>query len=751
MEKWREFHRQLPILSKFEIPRWIGCNNTTINTLHGFADASKSAYGAVVYMRSVHINGDISVSLVMSRQRVAPIKTISIPRLELCAAELLAQLVQSLISECQVKLSGTTLSTDSKIVLQWLQKLPINLDTFVGNRVSTIQSITNKMTWKHVPSNQNPADLITRGLMPNDFVKNKMWKNGPDWLKQEEETWPDSIITLNEEEQNQMLSEFRKQKQKLVASVWNDQNGSVLVNTIQISDQQIWKLSSPRALTDVLRIGEQPILERRSTVNSVLRVLAHIFRFINAMKGANNYFGPVKKEEYEQALQKMIQIEQGIAYKQDISNIVNDKPITNNSKLIQLSPWLDTDGILKVGGRIQNSELTFNEKHPIILPKESKLTRLIVRDVHMQTMHGGSQLMRSVIRQTYWVPHLQQVIRSCITKCVVCTRFKQKTINQMMANLPAERLRPARSFRQVGIDYAGPVIIKARYDRRCKTLAKGYIAVFVCLISKAVHLEVVESLKSETFLDALSRFMARRGPIDCIWSDNGTNFVGAAKELKEIHNIWEDDITQKQLQALRISWKFITPAAPHQGGLWEAAVKSMKHHLRRIMKNQVFTLPELTTLVCEIESCMNSRPLTSMSDDPQDLAAITPAHFLIGEPLIQPYHPTVRDIPENRLNARQLIKKFTQIFWDRFKADYILTLQQKNKWFTKEPNIKVNDLVIIKNEQLPPSLWQLARVIEVHPGPDGLIRNTTLRTENSIIQRPIQKLCSLPKESDCLN
>lgn len=754
--KWQMYYEQLPLLTQFKIPRWLNCNNTTVNQLHGFADASTSAYGAVVYMRTIDENGKIHVSLVMARARVAPIKTISIARLELCAAVLLAQLIENVSTESGVPLTETTLWSDSMVVLHWIRKLPASLDTFVGNRVSTIQEITKNMNWRYVPSKENPADLISRGIMPAKFVKNNLWSNGPDWLVQQENAWPQTKLTVTEDEAGTIQSEVKGRQPTVMANTWKmrkDNHGfAVLVNIQSLQNETVWQINGRKALINILKVKDESILKRRPTLLSVLRVTAMVTRFIKKLRKQDTHKSYIKIDECREALLQWIRFEQGAAYKTEIAALQKNNSIENSSKILALTPWLDSDGVLKVGGRIQNSCLTFDEKHPVILPKESELSRLITEHTHKLTIHGKPQLMMNTLRQKYWIPKMRQLVKRCIHHCVVCIRFRKETATQLMANLPAERLLPNRCFRQVGIDLAGPITVRARYDRtRTARLAKGYICVFVCLVTRAVHLEPVENPSAEAFLAAFSRMISRRGPVDCCWSDHGGNFVKASKELKEIADMCLSDATQQQLQNMNVNWKFITPGGPHQGGLWESAVRIMKHHLNRTMKLQVYTWPVLTTVLCQIEACMNSRPIAPLSDDVSDNAALTPAHFIIGEPILQPFHKPVLDVPDNRLNERGTINKVTQAFWKRFQDEYIKTLQQRNKWRQRQPNIQIDDLVLIKNETLPPTLWQLGRVIEIIDiAKDGLVRKVKVRTETSPrgIDRPVQKLCVLLPVSD---
>ena len=286
--------------------------------------------------------------------------------------------------------------------------------------------------------------------------------------------------------------------------------------------------------------------------------------------------------------------------------------------------------LLRIGGRLRHSALPLDAQLQILLPRDSRLTDLLVDEAHHRTLHGGTQLTLNTLRQKYWIPQGRQRVNAIIHRCTTCSRWRAATDHQLMGYLPATQVTPARPFLHVGVDYAGPLtLLKAR--GRGQRTHKGYVALFVCLSTRAVHLELVSDCSTEAFLAALRRFTSRRGICTVIQSDRGTNFVGAARELRDMlaHLDTGHDIIHSTLLKDGIEWRFNPPAAPHFGGLWEAAVKSTKYHLRRVVGEQHFTYEEMTTLLHQIEACLNSRPLQSMSDDPGDLNPLTTGHFLI--------------------------------------------------------------------------------------------------------------------------
>lgn len=295
------------------------------------------------------------------------------------------------------------------------------------------------------------------------------------------------------------------------------------------------------------------------------------------------------------------------------------------------------------------------------------------------------------------------------------------------------------------MDYAGPLTLRTYRGRGAKTY-KGYFIIFVCLSTSAIHLEVSTDYSTDGFLAAYKRFTGRRGLCSTITSDCGTNLVGADEELKRLFDASSNEwIRLATLLANDgVTWKFNPPSAPHFGEKWEAGVKSVKHHFRRVLGDATLTYEELTTLLAQIEAILNSRPLTALTDDPSDISALTPGHFLVGSALNTIPEPTLQDIPQNRLSRLQLLRQMTESFWTRWSSEYLQQLQTSSKWTTEKQSFHRGDLVLIKDERFPPSKWPLARIIDVHPGLDGLVRVVTVKTATTTLKRPIVKLCLLP-------
>ncbi|XP_037930101.1 uncharacterized protein LOC119664746 [Teleopsis dalmanni] len=315
-----------------------------------------------------------------------------------------------------------------------------------------------------------------------------------------------------------------------------------------------------------------------------------------------------------------------------------------------------------------------------------------------------------------------------------------------MGNLSKERVTECLPFNVTGVDFAGPIPTYLKI--RGKRPYKSYIAVFVCFASKAVHLEAVTELSADAFISALKRFVGRRGVPMKIFCDNATNFVGADNKLREFRNFFNKQCTINTITShcanLRIDFSFIPPRAPHFGGLWEAAVKIAKSHLYKTLSNARLTFEELATALVEIEAVMNSRPLTSISTDPNDLSVLTPGELLIGKKLKHIPEPVITSQEISLLARWKRITAVKSQFWRRWQHEYLCTLQSRNRWQHSTRNLRVGDLVIIHDDNLPPMKWLLGRIIRTVTGADGKVRVAEVKTPETTLTRPIAKLALLP-------
>ena len=715
-KSYTEWRSKLHALRKIKLQRFVlRSKQADIVFLHLFCDASEIGYAACIFIVAQDELGGRSSTLLTAKAKIAPLKTQSIPRLELCAALLGCQLVNSVLeslNKMNVKIQAQYAWTDSTIVLNWLSSEPSVWATFVANRVAKIQENKN-LIWNHVQTHENPADPASRGVDPSKLENLTIWWVGPDWLKTHE-----SFVPFKPEGTKE---EIKKSSQNI---------------TVMIAQL-------PSAISrDVID------LSKHNSLQKAIRITAFVLRFIdNLRKKQNRKSMFLIAAEIKKATDVLVRQEQRKAFSEEIESLKRGSSVRTKSKILKLYPFLHND-ILHVGGRCANAEMPDEAMYPQIVPQKSELARLIIHNAHLKTLHGGTIQTIAEIRTRFWIPACRNQVRKVIANCVTCCRFNSSSEKPLMGDLPKSRITvPSKAFQHVGLDFGGPFLCKSD----SKDFTKAYLALFVCFASKAVHLEIVSDLTTQACIAALRRFTSRRGCPATINSDNGSNFQGSLAELLKLKKILNDS-TENSIQAvsagLLIEWNFIPPRAPHFGGLWEAGIKSAKKHLRRIMGNNILSFEELSTLFCQVENVLNSRPIGLVSDDPKDEVILTPGHLISGSKL--ECYPTQQSSQISDLKECSATARWTHIqnvlchFWNRWKKEYVSTLQERTKWTKESSNLKVGDIVYVMDDNAAPLQWPLARVSYVYSGPDKFVRVVKVRTPTGEYNRPVNKLKKLP-------
>ncbi len=702
---WSAWLSGLPAITAYPIPRFTARSKVPVidYQLHGFCDASKAAYGAVVYLRQLHADTTVSISLISSRTRVAPLKGLTIPRLELCGALLLANLLVSVAQDLSIPLPQLYAWCDSSAVLGWLNINPKNLPTFVGNRVNQLIQKTPPEQWRYVETSLNPADLASRGTTPQELLQSELWWEGPSWLHLSTGDWP-RRPDINR-------------------------------------DREL-----PEVKTFVMMVREdQPLLwNRYSSLDRLLRITAWCLRWRYRRKRTSLQ---LTTEEISAARLTLLKLSQGRAFPTTLDFIQKKEELPPKDPLLAFRPLLGKDGLLRVGGRLDNSGKDFSAAHPIILSRRCSLTKLLVEQVHQTTGHAGPSTMLSVLADRFCIPGVKRLTKSISRQCVTCRKVYARTAQQLMGQLPADRVLPSPPFSTVGLDFAGPLLCK-RGNPRKPTLIKTYICIFVCFSTKAVHLELVSDLSSAAFLACFTRFTGRRGCPSIVYSDNGTNFRGAWNELRKMQDLLKAPDTQTLLHHFssqhQIDWKFSPSRAPHFGGLWEAGVKSMKTLLNKIVGPHHLYFEELSTILVGIEATMNSRPLLPADSTPEDGSTVlTPGHFLIGRPLRSPplSVDTTSSIP--RLRRWNLTQRLKTEFWRHWSKEYLQSCQRRAKGKTRSEDLQRGDIVLLKETDSTHPVWPMARILKTSPGPDGHTRVVKILCAGRIYTRPIVKLVLL--------
>ena len=682
---------------EFEIPRCFKIHIEKLSEieLHVFSDASESGHGCVAYARMEDFNGFYEVSFIMGKARVNPLKTgLSIPRLELTAAVLAVKIKEKIINALKFRFTRTLFWSDSMVVLRYIQAEHLRFATFVSNRVGIIRNLSEPSEWRYISSEENPADGASRAKQTEE------WLTGPSFLRKDEIEWP------KQKENLVQISELEIKKEKLIVASSIQTDPSPTKKLIEYFSSWI-RLS--RAVAWLMKIKEvkcQPKLLNSNTlsVQDISQAKLSIIRFI-------------QKEEY--------------------GDFVADS--NKLSSLRSLSPIV-VDGIVRVGGRLQWADVNFNEKHPIIIPSKSHVTTLIIRHFHSIMGHMGVNSVLNKIREQFWIVKGYTSVRRIINKCTICKRLKGKQMQQMMANLPEDRLTANEApFSNVGIDCFGPFFVK-----RGRTKEKHYGVIFTCLVIRAVHIEVAPDLSTNSFLNAIFRFIARRGKPKKIRCDNGTNFVGAKKQLDQMI---DKEAVERRMTDNEIMWIFNPPAASHFGGVWERMIRTTRRIFESLLNNQVLTADSLHTLFCEAELIINSRPITRPSSDVRDENPLTPFKLLcLSE---APVSCGKFDVNDNYCNKRwRQVQYMACQFWCKWKKSYLATLIERQKWLKKNRNLKIGDIVIVSDENTARSHWPLGKIKAIKISDDGMVRSAEIKLQNKYLTRPISKLVMI-LENEC--
>ena len=719
---WNKWLSELPDLETMDLTRCVKPSDfgtVKLFELHHFCDASSVAWGAVSYLRMVNAEQRIHCAFMIGKSRLAPLKTLSIPRLELTAAVLAVKLDKMLRKQLEFEEMQSTFWTDSTAVLQIIRNSTKRFPVFVANRVAKIEEASSVSSWRHVASKQNPADDASRGISAHDLCKEgSRWLHGPAFLWKDEETWPE-LPLLPPLPDEFVLS---KNPQRVVCVGIAEERDDVLQKLI--SDCSYFF----RARKKLASLKRCIIIWRSKTCKSQDQP---VFAFGS---------GPTLSE-LKDAEMRLIQYVQ----RQSFGNLIDKlsepsgpQPVKKydcERSMLKLNPIL-VDGVLRVGGRLSEAEVAFEVKHPIILPNSHHLTDLIIQRFHHEVGHAGLNHTWASLRNRYWIIRGGAAVRRVLGKCLVCRRWRAPVQQQVMADLPRARLQAHKpAFSETGVDYFGPIFVKQGRNK-----LKRWGCLFTCLSIRAIHLEVVHSLDTSSFIDALRRFLARRGNIEHLMSDNGSNFVGAKRELNEAVRNWNQKQIVAYLHQRSIKWSFNPPTASHMGGSWERMIRSTRRILTVLLAEQRVTDETLLTVFAEAEGIINSRPITPITLDPENKEPLTPSHLLLLRPCqtLPPDEYDQRDAIRCRWKQAQYL---ADQFWLRWTAEYMTMLNSRQKWLDEKRNLQVDDVVLVVDTSIPRSKWLKGVVVDTFPDKKGHVRATLIKTVHGLMKRPISKLC----------
>ena len=700
-------------LPQIDIPRYpfLAGEKVVRTELHGFSDASEIAFATSVYLRVEYESGNISTRLISSKSKVAPIKRQSIPRLELLGAGLMVKLVGTIYGVMQEELKGQIIEkyywVDSMAVLCWVKNCKPWVQ-YVRNRVNEILQHSNRDQWFYCPGPINPADLPSRGRY-RDIETNLLWWEGPEFLKLGSHEWPKS--PCGEELETEIAM---KEKAK--------------------SDPQITRSMLISSNKPTMNVDEIVEIDRFSQKDKLLRCIGWVLRFISNCKSAIrkselNLEPNLNVSEVEGAETALIRSIQSESFANEINYLSRTESIRKTMKaplyVKQFNLHLDENNIVRCRSRIGHYIVPDSGKRPILLPAKHRYTELIISDAHQKVFHNGIVDTLSLTRQRYWILRGREQVKRNLRKCIVCKKIEGLPFMTVYnPELPQIRVDEAPPFSHVGIDFAGPLMVTSKEQGE---VMKTYICLFTCGSTRAIHLELVESLSVESFIRAFRRFCGRRGLPATIITDNAKTFKSAALEVKKL------------LRAPRLSehfkwkgvrWIFIPELAPFQGGFWERMVRSVKRCLIKVVGRALVAYDELTTLLVEIENVINSRPLTYIADDSDGISyPLTPSQLVNGRNLSSSPDDahfevinTYQGLSKRAKYHRQLLSQFC----NRWKNEYLLSLMEKyrprdDSMFN--PDIQVNDICILRDSQAKRVFWKLCKVEQLVTGRDGSVRS----------------------------
>lgn len=739
---WQRWMAELEQLNDFYVDRCFTPKDFGVikaAQLHHFCDASEVGYGTVSYLRLTSCSNNVHSAFIMGKARVAPLKQTTIPRLELAAAVLAVRMDRMQKTELHIQLDESVFWSDSMTVLKYIANNTRRFQTFVANRVSTIRDMSKVAQWRHISSSLNPADDASRGLGAGALLQSKRWISGPDFLTQSESEWPSPVEDVGRvpdddpEVRNNMavystvVEGEKRPTSKLIEhfSKWNSLRRAVA-----------WILKFKKMLQCLCqeRKVAQKALCAQVDHNKTQNLLEdHMKQFKDKLTSQN-----LSVDDMAQAEEAIVCFVQEQSFYEEMSALKKGWTVKKSSRIYRLDPVM-VNGVLRVGGRLSRSAMPEEVKHPAILPKGSHVSKLILTHIHELVGHGGRNHMLSRLRRHYWILQANSAARTIIKGCHVCRRQRGKVGEQKMSDLPTDRITPdLPPFTLVGMDYFGPIEVK-----RGRATVKRYGVIFTCLACRAIHLEVAHSLDTDSCINALRRFICRRGQVKEIRSDNGTNFIGSVRELKEALNKLNAYKIQKTLLQDGITWKFNPPHGAHHGGVWERLIQQVKNVLHSILRQQSLDDEALQTTFCEVEAILNDRPITSASDDPNDLEALTPNHLiqLKGKPILPPGLFSKEDMYLRR-RWRQ-VQYIADLFWKRWTKEYLPMMQERQKWNRKRRNFAPGDVVLIMDSQAPRNSWLMGRIINTIPDSKGFVRRVLLKTKTNELERPIDKICLL--------
>ena len=644
----------------------------------------------------------------MAKSRVVPAKPTTVPRMELTAAVVSAEVTALVKDELDMCITSESYWVDSTIALGYIQNETKRPRTYVANRQNKILRLSNKDAWNHVDTKTNPADYASRGLTVTEHDKVQVWLKGPEmlWHKEDPSHKPRLLVPVPDDDPEMMQPPISSNAVVVAETSSVLKHLEVYLHWAEMKDT----LATATVFMCMLQKGRQ---DPNVTVEDLVKAENLIIRLLQ-----DKHFSKEKER------------------------LRSNARVMKSSTIVKLDPFLDNNQLLRVGGRLRRGCL--ENKHPIILPKNEPIVKSIIAHHHEEIAHlGRTSTLNEVRLRGYWVINGGSQVKKLIDKCRRCKELRGQPETQKMADLPEERVSCAEPpFTYCGADCFGHFIVKeGRKD------VKRYGVIFTCYSCRGVHIEAISSMNTDSFILALRRFVSQRGPVRSIRSDNGGNFVGVEEEMKkglaEMDNKKIKDFLLEH-SCDWVEWEKNPPESSHMGGVWERQIRTVRSVLSSLLKDLPGRLDDesLRTLFKEVEAIVNSRPLAvdNLNDETAD--PLTPNHLLTMKSKVVLPPPGVFERADVYCKQRwRAVQYLANEFWERFSKEYVRVSQVRQKWEAPRRNVCVDDIVLVLDKDLPRNRWSKGRVVEVFPGEDGLVRHVSVKTgPNTTLKRPITKL-----------
>lgn len=688
---WKEFLHELCNIERLEIPRHYAAVTPSQSyvELIVFVDASEKAFAATAYFRFT-CAAKVYIAHVMAKAKVAPIKKMTIPQLELQAAVLGVRLASSIKKLHSFTIHESKFMSDSKVTLQWICSRKYNFKTFVAARVGEILESTTCREWYHVGSKDNVADDATKWSDPTMGDSATRWFSGPDFLQRPFEEWPiKSAVSFRQDE--------------------DDQQAALMLH-------QTVPPTTNKPLLAIEEIGAR----FKSRWTSLIRVIAFQRRYIaKVMKQDSSSELYVTPTEFRRAEEVVFKAIQCAAFPDELKSLAQSESVRRSSRLFKLSPII-VDGLIRLQSRAQKANVSYDVKNPIILPNKHELVDLFIFHVHERNFHMGEEMTIAEIRERAWVIDARSALRRIKRNCQLCKILRATPKMPRMGELPTPRIDfGVKPFTHTGLDAFGPYSVKFG-----RGTVKRYGLIFTCLTYRAVHIELLDDMTTDLCIMALRRFLVRRGGCSHLYSDNGKNFVGAKNVLHKDLNELKEDLGAECAQKFQLQWHFQPAYSPWWGGAWERLIQSIKKCIDFVMQSEKPHAHVLHNAIIEAEFWMNRRPLTHIPVDHEDAEPLTPYLALFGQKQ-EEVSAVLGTFAVNEPNSRSASKRAQHLvdkFMSRWVKEYLPNIMRRSKWFDETVAVKLGDIVIITDPSQPKIAWRKGRIVKIHPGKDQIIR-----------------------------